>query len=305
MQQGQHMASSAVVYVRSSRPLDLAIYGVLIVMGTLGVSGLSIPVVRATAIALCIRFGLLNEFGPRVAQTERQPALFFGSQMALVTALLALRSATFDAFTFLFSMLTVQVMLMFPYRIAMLWIIVFYVMSSAILFWIEGTPALFTVLFNAGVYGVCAVFSNTLRETALARRDNEVLLGELRNAQEQKQELAIATERNRLARDLHDSVKQQVFATIMQLGTARVLFDRDPQQARQHVVEAEQLAQQVGTELSLVIHELRPVALGEKGLAEARTVYVADWSRQSGSLLINSAPGSGTSITARWETTHV
>jgi NarL family two-component system sensor histidine kinase LiaS len=91
----------------------------------------------------------------------------------------------------------------------------------------------------------------------------------------------VAEERNRLARELHDSVKQQVFATIMQLGAARVLLERDPPAARLHLIEAEQLAQQSGVELSLLIHELRPIALGDKGLAEAIQSYAADWSRQS------------------------
>jgi NarL family two-component system sensor histidine kinase LiaS len=92
----------------------------------------------------------------------------------------------------------------------------------------------------------------------------------------------MADERNRLARDLHDSVKQQVFATIMQLGAARTLIDRDPQAARAHLVEAEGLAQQTGAELTMLIHELRPVALDERGLIEALRNYAADWSRQSG-----------------------
>ena len=91
----------------------------------------------------------------------------------------------------------------------------------------------------------------------------------------------MAEERNRLARELHDSVKQQVFATIMQLGAARVLLERDPNAARVHLLEAEQLAQQSGAELSLLIDELRPVALGDKGLAAAIQAYAADWSRQS------------------------
>jgi NarL family two-component system sensor histidine kinase LiaS len=35
---------------------------------------------------------------------------------------------------------------------------------------------------------------------------------ELKQTQQKLQELAVVEERNRLARDLHDSVKQQVFA---------------------------------------------------------------------------------------------
>ncbi len=41
-------------------------------------------------------------------------------------------------------------------------------------------------------------------------------------------------------------------------------------------------AQQAGAELSLLIHELRPVALGDKSLADALHAYSADWSRQTG-----------------------
>jgi len=60
-----------------------------------------------------------------------------------------------------------------------------------------------------------------------------------------------------------------------------VLLERDPNAARVHLLEAEQLAQQSGAELSLLIHELRPVALGDKGLAAAIQAYATDWSRQS------------------------
>lgn len=276
------MDSSAVVDVRNARSLDLATYGVLVVMGALGLSGLPGWAARATAIGLCIAFALNNAVGPRLARTPRQLTGFFALQTGLIVALLALRSSAFDSFTFLLFMLSVQVALVFPARRAAIWIGLFWLISSLIMIWNLGAAGIFGVLFNAAVYAVCGVFGTALRATALAKRENEVLLRELHTAQRQAQELAIAAERNRLARDLHDSIKQQVFAAIMQLGAARVLLQRDPQAARKHVVEAEQLAQQAGTELTLVIHELRPVALGDTGLAEALRAYVADWSRQSG-----------------------
>ncbi len=145
----------------------------------------------------------------------------------------------------------------------------------------RGQDGIVNVLFNAAVYVLTFVFAKSLRETEIARDQNQQLLEELRAAQRQVQDLAVAEERNRLARELHDSVKQQVFATIMQLGAARVLLERDPDAARVHLLEAEQLVQQSGAELSLLIHELRPVALGDKGLVAAIQSYAADWSRQS------------------------
>ncbi len=97
-----------------------------------------------------------------------------------------------------------------------------------------------------------------------------------------RQELAAMEERHRLARDLHDSVKQQVFATAMQVAAARNLIDRDPRQAKVHLAEAERLAKQAQQELTALIRELRPAALAGKGLVAALNTYVADWSKQTG-----------------------
>ena len=49
---------------------------------------------------------------------------------------------------------------------------------------------------------------------------------ELRALFEMRRDLAIVNERNRLARDLHDSVKQQAFAANAQLGAARAVGRR-------------------------------------------------------------------------------
>jgi NarL family two-component system sensor histidine kinase LiaS len=97
-----------------------------------------------------------------------------------------------------------------------------------------------------------------------------------------RRELAIVEERNRLARDLHDSVKQQAFAAAAQLSAVKALLKRDPQAAEPHVLEAERLMYELRQELTLLIQELRPVALQGKGLAPAVREVAADWSRQTG-----------------------
>ena len=86
-------------------------------------------------------------------------------------------------------------------------------------------------------------------------------------------------ERNRLARDLHDSVKQQVFATVMQVGAARAMVDEDSQAVVEHLNEAEHLARQAQDELAIMIRELRPTTLQDKGLPQALKEYIASWSR--------------------------
>ncbi len=88
-------------------------------------------------------------------------------------------------------------------------------------------------------------------------------------------------ERARLARDLHDSVKQQVFAVSMQIGTALVLLDNDRETTRVHLLEAEGQIQQAQQELTTLIHELRPLILqDDKGLAAVLRDYIVVWSHQ-------------------------
>lgn len=89
-------------------------------------------------------------------------------------------------------------------------------------------------------------------------------------------------ERGRIARDLHDSIKQQVFAVSMQLGAALALLDQQREVARHHLEEAEMLAYHVQQELTTLIQELRPLALQGKGLKLALQDYVPAWSRQHG-----------------------
>jgi NarL family two-component system sensor histidine kinase LiaS len=97
-----------------------------------------------------------------------------------------------------------------------------------------------------------------------------------------RKELAVVEERNRLALDLHDSVKQQVFAASMQLAAARTLVRRDPDAAETRIAEVQRLVSEAQRELTGLIRELRPVALGNKGLAVALREYAADWSHSTG-----------------------
>lgn len=104
---------------------------------------------------------------------------------------------------------------------------------------------------------------------------------QLQNLVQTKQELASLEERNRLARDLHDSVKQQVFATTMQVGAARAEIDQDAQAAREHLDEAEKLSRQAQSELNAIIRELQPESLRGRQLNQALRECVEDWSRQN------------------------
>src|SRR5438876_6351577 len=104
---------------------------------------------------------------------------------------------------------------------------------------------------------------------------------QLQNLLEARQKLATLEERNRLARDLHDSVKQQIFAVSMQIGATKVLLKRDIDAAEGRLNEAEKLVHQAQQELTSLIRELRPVALEGKGLVAALRELATEWTQQT------------------------
>jgi two-component system, NarL family, sensor histidine kinase LiaS len=94
-----------------------------------------------------------------------------------------------------------------------------------------------------------------------------------------KQDLAMSEERNRIARDLHDSVKQQVFGLGMQIGAAKAVLKTKPEAVENRLSEAENLVRQVQAELVNLIRELRPQ--DEENFPERLENYAQDWTRQN------------------------
>jgi signal transduction histidine kinase len=111
--------------------------------------------------------------------------------------------------------------------------------------------------------------------------DLNLMAEQLENLMDRRQELSILEERNRLARDLHDSVKQQAFAASAQLGAAKAHLNNQPDKAYTHLIEADLLVEKVRQELTELIQELRPVEIKGKGLISAVEDYVSDWRRRN------------------------
>ena len=135
--------------------------------------------------------------------------------------------------------------------------------------------------WSHGDFSVLAGDSSADELGQLSRRLN-LMAEQLQNLLHTRQELAAIEERNHLARELHDSVKQQAFAISMQVGAAQALLPEDVAGAQRHLVEAEALARQSQEELAGLIEELRPPALSDHGFGEALKEYVSEWSRRTG-----------------------
>lgn len=85
---------------------------------------------------------------------------------------------------------------------------------------------------------------------------------------EQAEESAVAAERNRLARDLHDAVTQTLFSASMIADVLPRIWSRDPEEGWRRLEELRQLTRGALAEMRTLLVELRPTALIEAQLGE-------------------------------------
>jgi signal transduction histidine kinase len=77
------------------------------------------------------------------------------------------------------------------------------------------------------------------------------------------------TERNRIERDLHDSVQPRLVSLAMTIGLAQTKFDTDPSTARALIAEAHEDAKTALLELRNVVRGIAPTILTDRGLDAA------------------------------------
>lgn len=92
---------------------------------------------------------------------------------------------------------------------------------------------------------------------------------------EASRELSVVEERNRLARDLHDSVSQTLFSAALSAQAAMTLIENDSAQAREQITRVQELTRDALKEMRSLIFELRPVKVEEQGLVSAVVTHVS------------------------------
>lgn len=87
---------------------------------------------------------------------------------------------------------------------------------------------------------------------------------------------AVLEERQRLARELHDAVSQQLFAISMTATAVSRTIERDWERARRQVQLIEEMAAVAQSEMRALLLHLRPVHLDGKSLGQALTALVEE-----------------------------
>ncbi|WNC15845.1 sensor histidine kinase [Brevibacillus brevis] len=86
---------------------------------------------------------------------------------------------------------------------------------------------------------------------------------------DQLRQAAVTEERQRLARELHDAVSQQLFAIAMTTAALKRLIEKNPQRAAQQIELVEEMAAAAQAEMRALLLHLRPATLQNKSLKEA------------------------------------
>lgn len=117
-------------------------------------------------------------------------------------------------------------------------------------------------------------------ELAQALAHQVMLAIRLTEVGEQSRQAAVLAERNRMARDVHDTLAQGFTGVIVQLEAAEyAISEGDRKDANRHLRQAGELARRSLSEARRSVHALRPQALEEanfwealKGMAKSTTV---------------------------------
>jgi len=132
------------------------------------------------------------------------------------------------------------------------------------------------LLIQGRVYGGIVVFAPELRRFTRGEielidifADQAALALEHARLVDQSRQLAALEERQRIARDLHDSVSQTLFSLSLAAQAARTTMEVDPHTAATTLEMVQELASGALAEMRALIFELRPGALREAGLAAA------------------------------------
>ncbi|NWJ45037.1 MAG: sensor histidine kinase [Chloroflexi bacterium] len=136
--------------------------------------------------------------------------------------------------------------------------------------------------FAAAVLFV-AIFTEYAMREGKARLEVERLLGELGEANlklreyaMQVEELAITKERNRLAREIHDSLGHYLTTINMQIEAAKALIDRDKPHALEALDTAQRLTRDGLSEVRRSVASLRALPFENRSLPEAISELVQE-----------------------------
>ena len=115
---------------------------------------------------------------------------------------------------------------------------------------------------------------------------------------QETRDIAVLEERNRMAREIHDSLAQGFTGVVLQLEAAEQALDDDTDQVQFHLNKARELARESLSDARRSVWALRPQALEQLTLVEALSRQIATFTEDSGIKVDFSISGNNRTISA-------
>jgi len=189
---------------------------------------------------------------------------YFGVQ-ALITLVLVSQHPEFDFIVNLFVLLSLQAAIVFTDPTRWVWVGLFVALTGGSLIFYLGINGLALALVPMVGCILLSAYVVSNQGVRIARRQSESMLRQIKETNRQLElrasqveELATIEERNRLAREIHDSVSQTMFSIILNIRSAQILLERNPVQIRPHLEQLHSLTQSALDQMRSLIAQLRP-----------------------------------------------
>jgi signal transduction histidine kinase len=218
----------------------LASYVILVAAGVVGLrfQPPTTVALRWTVVILLGAIALLQLRMPRRGSPTWQVHAYLVVHGALVAALMFLQPG-WTMYPVLYIPPITWAILNLPLRQGVYWIVAFsLVTATSFALGINLAEGLISLFLYGVLYAFIGAFARTLARADAARRESQALLAKLQRAHEQLQEyalraeeLAVVEERNRLAREMHDTLGHRLTVASVQLEAAQRLCPTDPERA--------------------------------------------------------------------------
>ena len=260
--------------------------GYLTILGVslLGISFLESGIQRGLALGLLVVYGVLFALSTKFEKVIWRLRGYFFVQTIIVSILVLLKPNS-GIFLMLFFMLSAQAMVSFRKQEGYTWVGIFTAATAIIL--IASFPlrdGLLILLPYATGYWFFSAFAQALAVAEQSRKESQTLLNELQAAHQQLQEyadqveeLAVSEERNRLAREMHDTLGHRLTVAAVQLEGAQRLIAADPDRAEEMVTTVRDQVRDALGELRSTVATLREPIQTDLSLDSALKRLVASF----------------------------